>query len=201
MAPSTAPRNPSPATAAHPASSGSMAAAAPTQSASVVAKRAVASARRGSGVDSGCGDTERRSVSILVAAQARNGWNPSRRSVGTPRSGWRRPRGDTVRWSANILVAAQARNKWNPRRRPVGTPRSGWRRPCGDTVRWSAEDGVHQRGGVVHGCDDNEVHVVRGRGGAGELLHVGQTLAGARAQRGGRASEEVGWAERLGRRD
>jgi hypothetical protein len=118
----------------------------------------------------------------LVAAQARNGWNPRRR----PRSGWRRPRGDTVRWSASILVAAQARNG-SPRRRPVGTPRSGWRRPRGDTVRWSAEDEVHQRCGVVRGCDDDEVHIVRGCGGAGSFSMSATHSPGCvRSEAGGR---------------
>jgi hypothetical protein len=38
----------------------------------------------------------------------------------------------------------------------------------------------HVPGGVVRGGDDDEVHVVRGRGGAGELLCVSRTLAAAR---------------------
>ena len=55
--------------------------------------------------------------------------------------------------------------------------------------------------------DDEPLRDDVGRGRGAEDMRVGgwgrgsEFEGGARAQRGGRASEEVGWAERLGRRD
>ncbi|CAD6245206.1 unnamed protein product [Miscanthus lutarioriparius] len=110
MDPSTAPWNLSQATASHPTSSGSIAAAAPTQSVPAAAKTAVASALRGSGGGRGCGDSVRRSASARspVAAKARNGSSARRKPMGMPRSGWRRPRGDTARWSAEAAAETTA---------------------------------------------------------------------------------------------
>jgi hypothetical protein len=46
-------------------------------------------------------------------------------------------------------------------------------------VRRDSRRDVRGGGDVVRGGDDDEVHIVRGRGGVGELLCVGRTLAAA----------------------
>jgi hypothetical protein len=98
---STPPRNASPATAAHPASSGSSETAAPRQSTPAAARRDVVRARLGSGGWRGCGDAVRRArARSLVAAPERNGWRRPRRAPGAGGCGVAPPQSASVAGSA-----------------------------------------------------------------------------------------------------